>query len=129
MPRRVGKNQIKLLGVTQPTIVLLSLRAFRKVYTLGVCYEVFWEMSRACPPPDPAGSRIVFVHPGGYAVLRRPEIGGDGAEIPDTRHIGALATPARDCGAGDGRIWYKVVPFGEMEANSSDPTRRVAHGT
>ena len=31
MPRRVGKNQIKLLGVSQPTIVLLSSRAFRKV--------------------------------------------------------------------------------------------------
>eukprot|EP00621_Florenciella_sp_RCC1693_P001738 CAMPEP_0182526076 /NCGR_PEP_ID=MMETSP1323-20130603/2924_1 /TAXON_ID=236787 /ORGANISM="Florenciella parvula, Strain RCC1693" /LENGTH=97 /DNA_ID=CAMNT_0024734877 /DNA_START=404 /DNA_END=694 /DNA_ORIENTATION=+ len=36
---------------------------------------------------------IVFVHPGGYAVLRRPEIDGDGVEIPDARHICALATP------------------------------------
>ena len=64
---------------------------------------------------------IVFVHPGGYAVLYTPEIDGGGAEIPDTRHIGALATPARDCGACEGHIWCKVVPFGEMEANSSDP--------
>ena len=28
---------------------------------------------------------------------------------------------AGDGGAREGRIWYKVVPFGEMEANSSDP--------
>ena len=36
---------------------------------------------------------IVFMHPGGYAVLYRPGIDGDGAQIPDTRHNGALATP------------------------------------
>ena len=36
---------------------------------------------------------IVFVHPGGYAVLYIPKIDGDGAEVPDTCHIGALATP------------------------------------
>ena len=36
---------------------------------------------------------IVFMHPGGYTVLYRPGINGDGVEIPDTRHIGALATP------------------------------------
>ena len=46
MPRRVGKNQIKLLGVAHATIVLPSPRAFRKVYTLGVCYEVFGVMSQ-----------------------------------------------------------------------------------
>ena len=34
---------------------------------------------------------IVSIHPGGYAVLYRPGIDGDGAEIPYTRHIGALA--------------------------------------
>ena len=28
---------------------------------------------------------------------------------------------AGDGGAREGQIWYKVVPFGEMEANSSDP--------
>ena len=33
------------------------------------------------------------MHPGGYAVLYRPGIDGDGAEVPDTRHDGALATP------------------------------------
>jgi hypothetical protein len=33
------------------------------------------------------------MHPGGYAVLYRPGIDGDGVEIPDTRHIGALAAP------------------------------------
>ena len=33
------------------------------------------------------------MHPGGYAVLYRPGIDGDGAEIPATSHIGALATP------------------------------------
>ena len=36
---------------------------------------------------------IVSMHPGGYTVLYRPGIDGDGAQIPDTRHIGALATP------------------------------------
>eukprot|EP00618_Florenciella_parvula_P009270 CAMPEP_0119476264 /NCGR_PEP_ID=MMETSP1344-20130328/6843_1 /TAXON_ID=236787 /ORGANISM="Florenciella parvula, Strain CCMP2471" /LENGTH=83 /DNA_ID=CAMNT_0007509977 /DNA_START=20 /DNA_END=271 /DNA_ORIENTATION=- len=36
---------------------------------------------------------IVSMHLAGYAVLYRPEIDGDGAEIPDTRHIAALATP------------------------------------
>ena len=36
---------------------------------------------------------IVFVHPGDYAVPYRPEIDGDGAEVPDTCHIGAVATP------------------------------------
>ena len=55
---------------------------------------------------------FVFMHLGGYAVLYRPGIDGDGAEIP--RH-------AHDCGACEGHIWCKVVPFGEMEANSSDP--------
>ena len=62
---------------------------------------------------------IVSIHPGGYAVLYRPGIDGDGAEIPDTCHIGARH--AGDGGAREGHIWYKVVPFGEMEANSSDP--------
>ena len=33
------------------------------------------------------------MHLGGYAVLYRPGIDGDGVEIPDTRHIGAHATP------------------------------------
>ena len=33
------------------------------------------------------------MHPSGYAVLYRPGIDGDGAELPDTRHIGALVTP------------------------------------
>ena len=64
---------------------------------------------------------IVSMHLGGYAVLYRPGIDGDGAEVPDTCHIGALARHARDCGAGEGHIWCKVVPFGEMEANPSDP--------
>ena len=64
---------------------------------------------------------IVSIHPGGYAVRYRPEIDGDGAGVPDTCHIGALVTPVGDCGAREGHIWYKVVPFGEMEANSSDP--------
>ena len=36
---------------------------------------------------------IVFMHPGGYAVLYRPEFDGNGEEIPYTRHIGAHATP------------------------------------
>ena len=36
---------------------------------------------------------IVSMHLGGYAVLYRPGIDGDGAEVPDTCHIGALATP------------------------------------
>ena len=36
---------------------------------------------------------IVSMHLGGYAVLYRPGIDGGGAEIPATRHIGALATP------------------------------------
>ena len=33
------------------------------------------------------------MHPGGYAVLYRPGIDGDGAQISDTRHNGALAAP------------------------------------
>ena len=60
------------------------------------------------------------MHPGGYAVLYRPGIDGGGAEIPATPHIGALATPVTG-GAREAHIWSKVVPFGEMEANSSDP--------
>ena len=63
---------------------------------------------------------IVFVHPGGYAVLYRPVIDGDGAQIPDTRHNGALAVP-RDRGAREAHIWCKVVPFGEIETKPSDP--------
>ena len=63
---------------------------------------------------------IVSLHPDGYAVLYRPGIDGGGAEIPATPHIGALAH-AGDGGAREGHIWYKVAPFGDMEANSSDP--------
>ena len=65
---------------------------------------------------------IVFMHPGGYAVLYRPGIDGDGVEIPDTRHIAYWCSRhAGDCGAREGHIWYKVVPFGEIETEPSDP--------
>ena len=40
------------------------------------------------------------MHLDGYAVLYRPGIDGDGAEIPDTRHIGALVTPVTVVTAG-----------------------------
>ena len=62
---------------------------------------------------------IVVMHPSGYAVLYRPVIDGGGAEIPDTRHIGALTTAVPAVPVK--HIWYKVVPFGEIETKSSDP--------
>ena len=73
-----------------------------------------------------ASLTIVSMHLAGYAVLYRPEIDGDGAEIPDTRHIAALATPVTAVPVkGNGHIRCKEVPFGEIEANSSDPKHVV----
>ena len=63
---------------------------------------------------------IVFVHPGGYTVLYRPVIGDGGAEVSDMYHIGPTYGMAAAV-IWAIYAWYKVVPFGEIEANPSDP--------
>ena len=60
------------------------------------------------------------IQPEGLAVLYRPVIGDGGAEVSNMYHIGpTYAMAAAVILAEYAR--YKVVPFGEMEANSSDP--------
>ena len=72
---------------------------------------------------------IVSIHPGGYAVLYRPGIDGGRAEIPATRHMGALATPVTAVPVKDisGSKWcHSAIDGGQLECSKA---RRVAHGT
>ncbi len=63
---------------------------------------------------------IVFIQPEGRAVLYRPGIGDGSAEVSNMCHIGPTYTMAASVILAE-YAGYKVVPFGEMEANSSDP--------
>ena len=58
--------------------------------------------------------------PEGRVVICRSEIGDGGVEVSNTCHIGPAYTVAASVILA-GYARYKVVPFGEMEANSSDP--------
>ena len=69
---------------------------------------------------------IVFVHPGGYAVLYIPKIDGDGAEVPDTCQVGALATPvtAVPVKGISGAKWYHSArsrPTRVIQSTSGSP--------
>jgi hypothetical protein len=63
---------------------------------------------------------IVFMHPGGYAVLYRPGNGDGGAELSNMYHIGPTHGVAAAVIWAE-YAWYKVVPFGEIETKPSDP--------
>ena len=63
---------------------------------------------------------IVIIQPEGCAVLYRPVIGDGGAEVSNMYHIGPTYTMAAAVIWAE-YAWYKVVPFGEIEANPSDP--------
>jgi hypothetical protein len=63
---------------------------------------------------------IVAIHPEGHVVLCRSKIDDGGAEVSNVCHIGPTYSVAATMIWAD-YAWYKVVPFGEMEANSSDP--------
>ena len=63
---------------------------------------------------------IVSIQPEGRAVLYRPVIGDGGAEVSDMYHIGPTYGMAAAVIWAE-YTWYKVVPFGEIEANPSDP--------
>ena len=70
--------------------------------------------------------RIVFVHPGGYAVLYIPKIDGDDAEVPDTCQVGALATPvtAVPVKGISGAKWYHSArsrPTRVIQSTSGSP--------
>ena len=60
------------------------------------------------------------IQPEGRAVLYRPGIGDGGAEISNMCHIGPTYGMAAAVIWAE-YAWCKGVPFGEMEANSSDP--------
>ena len=63
---------------------------------------------------------IVAIRPEGRVVLCRSEIGDSGVQVSNMCYIGpTYAMAAAVILAEYAR--YKVVPFGEMEANSSDP--------
>ena len=62
----------------------------------------------------------MFIQPEGCAVLYRPVIGDGGAEVSDMYHIGPTYGMAAAV-IWAIYAWYKVVPFGEIEANPSDP--------
>ena len=69
---------------------------------------------------------IVIVHPGGYAVLYIPKIDGDGAEVPDTCQVGALATPVTAVPVKDisGAKWYHSArsrPTRVIQSTSGSP--------
>jgi hypothetical protein len=63
---------------------------------------------------------IVSIHPEGREVLDRPVVGDGGAEVSNMCHIGPTYGMAAAVKWAE-YAWCKVVPFGEMEANSSDP--------
>ena len=63
---------------------------------------------------------IVTIRPEGRVALCRSKIGDGGVEVSNTCHIGPACTMAASVILA-GYARYKVVPFGEMEANSSDP--------
>ena len=52
-------------------------------------------------------------------VLCRSKIGDGGAEVSNICHIGPTYGMAASVIWAE-YAWYKTVPFGEMEANSSD---------
>jgi len=62
----------------------------------------------------------VSIHPEGREVLDRPVIGDGGAEVSNMCHIGPTYGMAAAVKWAE-YAWCNVVPFGEMEANSSDP--------
>ena len=63
---------------------------------------------------------IVAILPEGRVVLCRSEIGDSGVQVSNMCYIGpTYAMAAAVISAEYAR--YKVMPFGEMEANSSDP--------
>ena len=62
---------------------------------------------------------IVAIHLEGRVVLCRSKIGDGGAEVSNVCHIGPTYSMAATMIWAE-YAWYKVVPFGEMEANSSD---------
>jgi hypothetical protein len=63
---------------------------------------------------------IVAIHPEGRVVLCRSEIYDGGVEVSNMCHIGPTYTMAASVILAE-YARYKVVPLGEMEANSSDP--------
>ena len=63
---------------------------------------------------------IVAIRPEGRVVLCRSEIGDGGVEVSSMCHVGPTYTMAASVILTE-YTQYKVVPFGEMEANSSDP--------
>ena len=63
---------------------------------------------------------IVTIVPEGRVVLCRSEIGDSGVQVSNMCHIGPTNAMAAAVILAE-YARYKVVPFGEMEANSSDP--------
>ena len=63
---------------------------------------------------------IVAIHPEGRVVLCRSEIGDSGVQVSNMCHIGPTNAMAAAVILAE-YARYKAVPFGEMEANSSDP--------
>ena len=79
------------MAISSGVIVIFTpAAAWARVAHMTVMPQLFVTVAELS---SEASWSIVSMHLGGYAVLYRPGIDGEGAEIPDARHIGALATP------------------------------------